>query len=114
MHRNAYDRQRAGRLVPLLRSISHEIRERSREIQGLELRLAELDADSAERDAGELQAQLAVHRRELRFAKKELDRLGCSIDESAPFRILIPGQDGELSHGYAWQPGDEDALSQVA
>ena len=101
MQPNVYDRQRAGSLVPLLRSITTEMLERARRIEELEARIGRSSARA------DIEAQLAGQRREARLARRELERLGCVLDADHPLRVLIPGTDGELGHGYAWSPLDE-------
>jgi hypothetical protein len=102
--KKAYDRHDAKRLVPLLETIAREISERVAAIQELEERSA-----APRRPSQRLhdQAELAIHRRELRLARKELETLGCSNDEAHPTEVLIPGRDGNLEHGFRWQFGDE-------
>jgi hypothetical protein len=101
-----YDRDRATRLVPLLRSITREIRERTHAVEHLEARLM------SHRNSGwpgepQVRAELACHRRELRRAREELARLGCALDESHPLRVLIPGRDGKLRSGFEWTGNGE-------
>jgi hypothetical protein len=107
MRPNVYDRQRAGNLVPLLRSITTEMLERSRAIQELEARLDRTPRTTDRSACADIDRELSVQRRDLRLAKRELERLGCVLDEDHPLRVLIPGTDGELDHGYAWSPLDE-------
>lgn len=108
MNRHSYDPERASALLPLLRSITAEIRERSEAIDALELELQGLGSTRHAREhRGDLEAALSVQRRELRVAHRELERLGCALDEDHPLRVLIPGRDGELDHGFAWSPLDE-------
>ena len=103
----AYDRSHAQRLLPLLQSIGQEITERTHEVRILQGRIA-----LHERRGGDLEnlldlkATLSSHRRELRYAQKELERLGCSLDQNHPLRILIPGADGQVEHGFAWEAND--------
>lgn len=108
MKKNAYDRKEASNLLPLLRSVGREIRERSRTVGVLLHQLD--DASRNERpltdDGRSLQADLAIERRELRLAKRELTRLGCTLDEDHPFRILIPGEKGNLIEGFTWKLDD--------
>ncbi len=105
-----YDRTDAKRLVPLLEAISRELGDRLRAIGTLKRRIDKFDTDNAsereQREVMDLHAQLAVHHREVRMAKKELERLGCFFDESVPSRILIPGQDGVLENGFSWDTSD--------
>ena len=61
----------------------------------------------------DLRAMLATHRREIRLALGELDRLGCAVDEERPSRVLIPGLDGTLEGGYAWDRDENDRLGEL-
>ncbi|MCZ6597800.1 MAG: DUF2203 family protein [Planctomycetota bacterium] len=105
-----YDRRRATRLVPFLDSITREILERSAALERLEARIAELESRSRgraeENDLFDLVADAALHRRELRYAKKELDRLGCSIVGTEPLTIRIPGRQGASRRSFVWRSGD--------
>lgn len=107
--KQAYDRNDAQKLVPLLDAIFREIAERRREIRLLEKQLAALRQETAS-DLGEtalhreLRAQLATHRRELRSAQKEFERLGCEVDEHNPNRVLILGPNGRQA--FRWDAGD--------
>jgi hypothetical protein len=101
MSTKSFARQDAERLLPLLRSIGAEIRERGRAIDGLEERLAAF-ADERYRyrsEIAQIEAELACHRRELRRTERELSELGCNLDADHPLRILIPGR-GEQ---FAWE-----------
>lgn len=106
----SYDAPRARALVPLLRAITGELQERDRASLRLEHRLDTLRRrDGAEHDGREavsIRAQLATHAFERRRAQRELDQLGCILDEDHALRVLIPGQDGKFIHGYAWSPLD--------
>jgi hypothetical protein len=107
MNRHSYDPERASALLPLLRSITAEIRERSETIDLLELELQELgDSLRARERRGEVEADLSIQRREIRVVRRELERLGCALDQDHPLRVLIPGADGALVHGFAWSPLD--------
>ena len=103
----AYNYQGADELIPLLRSIQREVRERREESLRLEntLRVFKRRATQHPRLAS-IQAELMTHRRELRLSERELDRLGCALDGERPFRVLIPGDDGAIEHGFAWDLGD--------
>ena len=111
MQRNVYDEQHAEALVPLLRSIMNEIQERAHTITRLERRREILtQAESAydrKNRLAEVEGRLSVHRREQRLATRELERLGCALDQDDPTRVLIPGRDGKLEKGYSWGPSDE-------
>ena len=105
-----YDEPRARALVPLLRAITHEMQEREQEIDRLEQRLLALRRQESSRNDGPaallVQAQLATQCAERRRSQKELDALGCVLDEDHALRVLIPGTDGKFVHGYAWSPFD--------
>lgn len=107
MRRKTYDAARAAALIPLLRSITNEIQEREQAIdrrtahaQALELRhgTAKVLAD--------VEAELAVHKREHRLALRELERLGCALDQDHPLRVLIPGLDPDARRDFTWSPED--------
>lgn len=115
MKRSSYDTRGAEHLLPLLRSIASEIIERSDAIEGLDERLLALRGNQTDgkqsADFLAVQSELSNQRRELRLARLELARLGCTLDEDRPLRILIPGQDGRFESGYAW---DGNRLLSVA
>jgi len=102
--KKAYDRIHANQLLPLLESISREITERGRRIQELELQAAAL-TDTREERFFDAQAELATHKREVRLAERELDQLGCVVDDREPTSIIIPGTDGKLTRGFRWEMG---------
>ncbi|MCH2106327.1 MAG: DUF2203 family protein, partial [Planctomycetes bacterium] len=85
----SYSYQGADELIPLLRSIQREVRERRDEILRLEntTRVFKRRAKDHPRLAS-IQAELMTHRRELRMSERELDRLGCALDGERPFRVL--------------------------
>jgi hypothetical protein len=99
--------EHAERLVPILRSIACEIGERTRAIEQLESTLESAATLPRGTDIRGIQAALAHQRRELRFAKRELARLGCAVDDDHPLRILVPGADGTFAGGYSWNPGED-------
>ena len=106
--RKAYDRERARKLVPLLESITREIAERTRTAAVL---LAELESLGDESDTVtakelDLRAELATQRREARLAMREIESLGCVIDETQPSLVYIPGSDGRIQRGYRWETGE--------
>jgi hypothetical protein len=111
MKRNVYDERHAEALVPLLRSIMNEVQERARAIARLERRREILTAAEGAYDRenrmSEVEGRLAIHRRELRLATRELERLGCALDQADPLRVRIPGRDGKLDKGFSWSPSDE-------
>lgn len=111
MYANKYTRERAEQLVPILRSIASEIDERTRTIERLEgIFEAPSSASRPGKSSGDLRglgARLANQKRELRLARQELGRFGCALDEDHPLRVLIPGEDGTLENGYAWDPAGD-------
>ncbi len=110
-----YDRQHALRLVPLLRSIMREVCERSTAIAQHETHLEKLSrAWEKSPEFYDLQSRLSTHRRELRLTEKELSRLGCVLHGSHPMRVRIPGNDGEVGHGYTWVAEEETACAKVS
>jgi len=100
MKRRTYALKDAERIVPLLRSIGREIKARHRAAQTIQRRLeilrglkrAPTDGPS---EVDGLEAELATHLRETRSAERELERLGCRLDEQHPLRILIPSPNGD-------------------
>ena len=105
--KKAFDRQLAQQVLPLLRSIGLELSERLHEIRLLQGRIALTEShDDGLEELPHLLATLANHRREVRMAAKELERLGCTLDEDCPGRILIPGADGNMAHGFALDASD--------
>ena len=99
MNKHVYAEPQAEKLLPLLVSIGREVKNRIRAIDELEQKLASYGPTNPARDqaATEAIAQLAVHKRELRLALKELERLGCDLDADHPLRILIPGLNGPMA-----------------
>jgi hypothetical protein len=99
MKSRTYALQEAEKIVPLLRSIGREIKSRQRAADEMRKHLASLRAqrrvDGDKPSADNLEAQIATHLRELRSAEKELERLGCRLDEEHPLRILIPSPNGD-------------------
>jgi hypothetical protein len=98
--KGGFARKDAERLLPLLRSVGREIRERSLAIAELENRLdARLPDARSPQARRQIESELAIHRRELRRIERELAQLGCNLDADHPLRILIPGN-GEQ---FAWE-----------
>jgi hypothetical protein len=99
MTKPVYAEPEAEKLLPLLVSIGREVKNRIRAIDELEQQLAKYDRSNPPRDpAGtDAVAQLALNKRELRSALKELERLGCDLDADHPLRILIPGLNGPMA-----------------
>lgn len=112
-NKKSFARLDAERLLPLLRSIGREIRERSDAIDTLEERLATFsDARDEHREQiTRMESELSLHRREQRRVERELAELGCNLDADHPLRILIPGK-GET---FAWEgPLDQTSFYRTA
>jgi len=95
--------ENAERMVPLLRAIGQEVRERNLAVLALETRIADL-ALAPKLHAEEiamLESELACHRRELRGIEREMERLGCSFDQDDPNRIVVPGTAVSLALGHS-------------
>jgi hypothetical protein len=99
MTKRVYAEPQAEKLVPLLVSIGREVKNRIRSIDEFERKLEAYGPGNPPRDAEGTQivAELAIHKRELRSALKELERLGCELDADHPLRILIPGLNGAMA-----------------
>jgi hypothetical protein len=91
MNDHVYDRSQAERLVPLLRAITQELRERNEQIDELDARVEQSAVDSHPTSTSQLRLRLLEHRRALALAERELAALGCMLDEDHPLRVLIPG-----------------------
>ena len=102
-----YNRTHATRLLPLLGAIGREIQERAEALEALEAKIEEWTGqpDRSE-DARSAVAEAAAHRRGLRLAKAELERLGCSVLGTEPLTFRIPGRVGEATQSFVWQTGD--------
>jgi len=103
-----YDEQEALAMLPLLGSITREIMERTNALELLEIEIDALRSmtPSDEDTLRTAVAEAATHRRELRHAKKELERLGCSVVGTEPLTLRIPGKVGEARKSFVWQAGD--------
>ena len=98
MTKRVYAEPQAEKLLPLLVSIGREVKNRMRSIDEIEQKLARYGPSKPrDRAAAELVAQAALHKRELRTALQELERLGCDLDADHPLRILIPGLNGPMA-----------------
>lgn len=105
MMRKTYDAARAEALIPLLRSITREIQEREEAIDRLMAHAHALELRTGrERERSDVEARVAVHKREHRLAMRELERLGCVLDQDHPLRVLIPGEAPGAGGDYAWSP----------
>ena len=104
MKNRIYALKDAERIVPLLRSIGREIQTRRRAADEIQKHLDSLTARLQEGVRAEarrgtpgrpnLEAELATHLREIHGAERELQHLGCRLDEQHPLRILIPSPNG--------------------
>ena len=108
--KHTYDKDNAAKLVPLLEMIFAEVADRRRDIKSLEREIKALKASDGESSPKlpNLTASLANHKRELRLASKEFERLGCVVDEHNPNRVIIPGASGGLAKGFHWEAGASD------
>jgi hypothetical protein len=90
----------AEKIVPLVRAIGREMRERTFAIAELEEREAALAPHrSAHLDElRRIESELSTHRRELRRVERELAELGCNLDADHPLRILIPSDGGAIAY----------------
>ena len=110
----AYDRDKATQLVPLLEAIFEEVAERRREVRLLEKQMVRAKREASHpEEIARLQARLSTHRRELRLARREFERLGCVVDENDPNRVIIPGSNGALERGFHWAAGESDVTRLV-
>lgn len=104
MTKHHYRRDQLQSLLPLLRSITREIEERSAALTELEENLEALSGNPDE--TREVVAQIATHRRQLRLAQRELERLGCSIVGTTPLTVRIPGRIDGSDRSFVWQRGN--------
>jgi len=101
-----YEPADARALAPLLASIGRELAERGTRMAELEARLTELHASPHhEAEPRALEAEAAIHRRELRHCRAELVQLGCSVVGTSPLTIRIPTRVGGASRSLVWQAG---------
>jgi len=107
--KNTYDKSRAEQLVPLLEVIVAEILDRTRQAKDLE-RTREAQVEGQRPSPAELErrAALAVQRRGIQMAIRELEGLGCVVDEQDLTRVYIPGTDGKIDRGFSWQSGEKN------
>ena len=99
-----YEQTQIIRLLPLLESIGREIQERSEALERVEARIEELSRSrDTIRQAQDEGAEASAHRRGLRLARREIDRLGCSVVKLRPLTFRIPGRVGKDTRNYVWQ-----------
>ena len=80
----------ASRMVPLIRSITNEARDRRRSIRCLEARIRALNTHPGDHfsQLRPIESELFLQRRGIESIHQELSRLGCSMDSSQPGRIV--------------------------
>jgi hypothetical protein len=114
MSHRSYDHDGAERLIPLLRVLDREIRERGEAVAAAEraLRALRRNAELSPRERrireGYLHAEISNHKRELRQVNRELARLGCLVDDGDPSTVHIPGEDGDHGRGFVWRAGEAE------
>ena len=102
-----YSKQNATALLPLLEAITREIQERTSCLERIEGLLEDAAPNALSKETvRDRIAQAATQRRELRLARAELERLGCSIVGTQPITIRIPGQRGSKRRSFVFQTGD--------
>ena len=108
--KKTYDQNHAEKLVPLLEVVVNEILERTRTVEALR---RESDPHASQPSAAELErrAEIASQRREIRLSIRELERLGCVVDEQDLSRVYIPGPGGKIDRGFSWQSGEKEVKS---
>lgn len=82
--------QEASRMVPLIRSITNEARDRKRSIRLLEAKIRVLTSHRGDHLAQirPIESELFLQRRGIESIHEELARLGCSMDARQPGRIV--------------------------
>ena len=97
IHENKNPVQAIERVAPLLRAIAVEIKERTRCVRDLETRLQAFEKTRHVHldEVGRIEADLSVHRREIRQAEKELQRLGWTVEDELPVRFVHRGRNGD-------------------
>lgn len=97
IHENKKIVEATERVAPLLRSIAVEIKERTRSVRDLETRLQAFETTRHVHldEVARIEADLSVHRRELRQAEKELHRLGWTVEDELPVRFVHRGRNGD-------------------
>jgi hypothetical protein len=94
------DFEAATKTLPLVRSIARELKDRVRRIALGEARRRRLVREDG--DLSTVDARLAVDRRELRHAGKELDRLGWKVESELPLRLAY--ETGDEGPEVTWRP----------
>jgi hypothetical protein len=106
----------ALRSVPLARAIASELSERTQELARLERELSRAERGpmpEARRVAlrRDLEARIAVQRRALRLAEKELARLRWHVESHAPLQLVHLGEDGRPDLSFAPEEAGYDRVS---
>ena len=91
-------------VLPLVRSIVAEIRERRAAIRLLESSLDFALTTASARRQELLIRECALHRRELRRARRELEQLGCALLSLDPPIVAISSRTSGRSACVIWQP----------
>ena len=100
--KRSYDRTLAQRMIPLLDVIAREILERNAALEALKQRVL---ATHDQAEVHGLLSAMAAHKRELRLARRELERFGCSIVGTDPVTVRIPCRIGGKERSLLWQVG---------
>lgn len=105
MNQRRYAPADARALAPLLDSIGRELEERGARLTELESQVSARRASPFyDEELPELEAEIAIHRRELRHCREEVERLGCTVVGTKPLTIRIPTRVGGASRSLVWQP----------
>lgn len=105
MNHRRYAPSDAKALAPLLDSIGRELEERGTRLSELETHVQELRASPFyDAELPELEAEIAIQRRELRHCREEVERMGCSVVGTKPLTIRIPTHVGGANRSLVWQP----------
>mgnify|MGYP003573947870 CR=1 FL=1 len=101
-----------SKLLPVLRSIARELRQRKATIVMLEARrLAFAKSPKIHgSDLANTDAELSIHRREVRRIEKELETLGCRVEDHEPLRIALP--DEGRTYTFSWELDQTQFYSQ--
>lgn len=91
MNRVRHDRQEAERLTPLLLAIGREVDERFQSLRALGRKLSRTRVD--DREAQRIVAEMALHKRALRRAERELGRHGAGVMGTRPLTLRLAVQD---------------------
>lgn len=108
----------AKALIPLLRSIANEVRERSLRVKRHEaLRTNFATTPSPEgfiTAIDDLDTAIRIESRAIEGALSELGRLGLEIQSTAPFVVHIPGRTPGGDVVFSWEAGSASATFQEA